>query len=495
MRQALLPNIPRVLDKIPVRWRLTLGHGVWIGLIFLVIGFGVNHLIRKNVLDSLDTTLLTTGKTIRDAGLSTDHSRLTLRNSPFWWSILDEFYDGEYFAVRSFAQLVDLSGNISAKVGTTSVRLPVTPLSLSRAERGLETFETFDTGFSAIPRIRQVTLPVLVGGRFTGELIQVGAPINTTLAMLNRVKIILFLSLSLALCMTVFFGYLLARRALSPLRGLTRAAEKIGVEDLSERLPVPAAKDEFQRLILTYNTMLERLEDAFGRLRRFAGDVSHELRTPLAVLRGEAELALRKERSCDDYRDALHVISDESRNMSKIVEDLLLLARAHGRSLELQKESLDCLSFVKGIEQDLSKNLAAKDLELVIDCSENFMMDICPTYLSVALKNLLLNAIKHSPHGAKIEWNIRATILAIEFSIRDYGEGIALKDRPYVFDAFYRADTVRNRKLGGTGIGLSLAKALVKLHGGEIIVSEPDGKGALFTIKLPRHGSQIEALP
>jgi heavy metal sensor kinase len=476
-----------LIERIPVRWRLTLGHGLWVGLVFIGIGLSVNRLIKDSIFESLDATLLTSAKTIRDAGFSANYSSLRLRNSPFWWSILDEYYDGQHFAVRSFAQLVDLSGNISAKAGNTNVRLPVTPLSLSRAERGTETFESFSTRYASVPHIRQVTLPVMAKGRFTGELIQVGAPIDATMGLLHRVQMMLVVSLLLALGISIFFGYLLTRRAFQPVIAITKAAAKIGIEDLGGRLAVPPANDELRRLIVTYNEMLGRLEDAFTRLRRFAGDVSHELRTPLAVLRGEAEFALRKERSSEDYREALTVISNESCNMSKIVEDLLLLARAQGQSLAIQRRHVMSHDFIEEIVRDLTKNLEAKNLELVVRADPSFQMTVCPSYLALALKNLLLNAIKHSPEGSRIEWVVRSTMMEVEFVVRDYGEGIEPKDLPYLFDAFYRADTARNRKIGGAGIGLSLAQALVNLHGGTISVASPPGEGAVFAIKVPRN--------
>ncbi|TWW09247.1 hypothetical protein E3A20_16260, partial [Planctomyces bekefii] len=240
-------------------------------------------------------SLLVSAQSIRDARFVRGFS------SPIMERFLAQFF-GEH-SIRPYAQLVDLSGNISAKTDVR-ISLPVTPKALSRAERGLETFETFPARDAESSPLRQVTLPVVRFGRFTGELIQVAASMDSTQHTLNSIASVLWISLPLGVLLSVLFGYLLTRRLLKPVVDMSHAASNLGSDDLSVRLPLPVANDELRRLAHTFNEMLDRLEDAFKRLRRFTGDVSHELRTPLAVLRGEAEFALRKERSAQEYRES-----------------------------------------------------------------------------------------------------------------------------------------------------------------------------------------------
>lgn len=477
------------IEKIPVRIRLSLGHAVWVGLIFIAIGFGVYRMVEDSLFQTLDNTLMTSARTIRDTRIRRSNAFSVLGRSPFWKSILDEFYSRQRLAVRAYAQMVDISGQVKAKTQNIRANLPVTPRALARAEKGLETFESFKPK-SYVP-FRQVTLPIMRDGKFSGELIQVGAPIDMGLDTLNSLKRMLWVTLSLGLAFSIIFGYQLTRWSFQPVTRITKAAATLGIKDLSTRLKLPPAKDELQLLILTFNEMLDRLEDAFNRLNRFPGDVSHELRTPLAVLKGEAELALRRDRSSEDYKKALQAIVDESNHMSMIVEDLLLLARAKGNSLALKWEKVNLERFVIDLQASIKKQFEEKKVFLSVKNLAVPHVKISPGFFSLALKNILLNACKHSPKNSRVEFNIRNVEGGTEFSIKDSGEGIAKESQPYIFDTFYRVDSVRNRSAGGIGIGLSLAQALINLHSGKLSVDSEVGKGATFKVFIPVEPPQV----
>jgi len=294
--------------------------------------------------------------------------------------------------------------------------------------------------------------------------------------------------LSTGLMVSVMFGYVLTRWSFQPVTKITKSVAALGVYDsFTERLKLPEANDELKKLVITFNEMLGRIEDAFLRLRRFTGDVSHELRTPLAVLRGEAELALRRERSPDDYKSALKLIAKESMQMSTIVEDLLLLARAQGKSIALKFEHVDTSDFLDAIRKAVKPVFDEKAINLDIKNQAHPQLYMAPNYLSIALKNILLNAAKHSNQNSHVEFTVSSTFAETKFVVKDYGEGIPEDSLPYIFDAFYRADTVRNRDKGGYGIGLSLAKALVELQNGRIFAESKRDEGACLTIVLPHN--------
>lgn len=483
-----------ILDRIPVRIRLSLGHAVWMAIIFIAIGVGVYRVVEDSVLQSLDATLLTSAKTIRDTQYSRDRRLSALNNSRYWESLLDEFFGEQRTSIRAHAQLVDMSGNIQAKTGDFRIRLPVTPRAVARAEQGLETYENFQlqTGLN----LRQLTLPVMQRGRFTGELIQVGASMTGASHTLQSVKRMLWLTLTLGLVMAVFFGYLLTRWSFRPVVKITNAVASIGVsDDFDKRLKLPPANDELKRLVQTFNEMIERIEDAFSRLRRFAGDVSHELRTPLAVLRGEAELALRRERTPEEYRQSLEAIVHEATQMSSIVEDLLLLARAQGKSIALKWEEVEVSRFLEDLIASVKVNYEAKGVAINLVNEAQPTLRMSSNYLLLAFKNILLNACKHSATNGKVDLFVKSTFGETRFIIRDYGEGIPKGSLPYIFDTFYRADTARNRSSGGAGIGLSLAKALVEMHGGHLQVESEEGKGAIFTAIIPHTMDRDKILP
>jgi heavy metal sensor kinase len=345
-----------------------------------------------------------------------------------------------------------------------------------------------------------VTLPVLKGGVFTGELIQVGAPLDSTVHALNTIQLVLWIALPAGIVLSALLGYFLTKRALKPVQDMQAAAAGLGAKDLGQRLDLPPAHDELRALAETFNGMLSRLEDAFKRLRRFSGDVSHELRTPVAVLRAEAELALRRERPAEEYRDALRNILTETAQMSDIIEDLLLLARAESKSVAMQWGDVDLIHFVDSIKDGVQPIFDSRKiaLEVKVDSNTPDSFRASANYLALAIKNLLLNAAKHSPAGSTVTFAISgnqsdnpvgtttsAISDGIRFEVRDTGEGIPKESLPYIFDPFFRADTARNRANGGAGVGLSLSKAMIKLHSGSIAVDSVYGEGATFTIDLP----------
>lgn len=463
------------IDRIPVRYRLALGHAIWMALLFLAVGCGLYRIVEMNLYQSVDASLMGSAQSIRDA-------RFVRGLTP---PIMEQFLNqvfGEKF-IQPYAQLVDLSGKIRAKTAN-NVSLPVTPKALARAERGLETFETFPPRKGEAP-LRQVTLPVIRFGSFTGELIQVGATLDSTYHTMREIAWVLWIAFPASLGLSILFGYILTKRSLKPVNDMSIAAGSLSSDDLSMRIPLPRAKDELRYLATTFNDMLSRLEDAFLRLRRFTGDVSHELRTPLAVIKGEAQFALRRERSAEDYRASLSTIRTEAETMTNIIEDLLLLARAESRAVAMSWLELDLDAFKDEIIHTVLPVFDCKKIDLVVDNAVASTIFANSGYLALAIKNILLNAAKHSPAQSKVDFRIYKEGSITKFMIRDYGEGIPEKSLPYIFDPFYRADTARNRAAGGTGIGLSLALALVKLHNGTISVNSIVGEGSEFIISIP----------
>ncbi len=465
------------LDRIPVRLRLALGHAIWMAVLFLCVGFGLYRIVEHNLLRSVDASLIVSAQSIRDARFVRGFS------PPIMERFLNQFFGEKH--IQPYAQLVDLSGKISVKTDLR-VSLPVTHKALYRAERGLETLETFSPRRATDAPLRQVTLPVMRNGRFTGEFIQVGATLDSTFHTLKEIAWVLWTSLPLGVLLSMVFGYLLAKRSLIPVTQMSAAAKRLGSDDLSVRLPLPEAKDELRQLAQTFNEMLDRLEDAFKRLRRFTGDVSHELRTPLAVLRGEAELALRRERSPDDYRSSLRTIMTEASNMTGIIEDLLLLARAESRAVAMTWMEVMSADFIADLDNAVHAVYEKREVILRTNLQFHGIFSANPGYLTLALKNILLNAAKHSAPNSVVDFTITADSKEMVFVIADKGEGIPEESIPYIFDPFYRADTARNRAAGGTGIGLSLAMALVKLHNGQISVTSKPGSGASFTVRIPQ---------
>lgn len=472
-----------LLERVPVRFRLSIIHTAWITVLYFIIGCGFFKVVEHTLLRSVDSSLLSSAHSIRESA----HFGGTVLPEIFLDGIL---YNKSQFSlfmperlIKPYARIISLEENSISNLIRSEVKLPITPKTLDRAERGLYTLETFK--FKDRPPLRQVSLPLLHKGEFTGELVQVGASLAPTQSIMKGTAVLLWLLLPLIILISIILGYILTAQALKPVRLMSKSASKLGADDLHIRLEVPTAIDELRELSLTFNKMLDRLEDAISRLRRFTADVSHELRTPLAVLRAEAELSLRKERSSEDYKTALTTIQQESKHMTVIVEDLLLLARVESSNLVCSWEATSTHQFIEDLlasVQSIFKNREI-NIDLQVDAPDTFTCS--KTYLSLALKNILLNACKHSIPKSTVHFHIHSEKKKILFTIRDEGEGISETDLPYIFDPFYRSDTARNRAMGGVGIGLSLTQAMIKLHKGEIEVQSKLGAGTSFTAKIP----------
>ena len=302
----------KFFDNLPIRIRLALGHAMWMALLFVAMGGGVYRAVEDSIMQSFDTTLLTSAKTVRESRLHkpTNSSQKYARINK-WERVLEALIGDTKTPIKPYAQLVDTSGKVRVKTGNVRVRLPVTQAAVARAEKGLETFENFRLSNKNI--LRQVTLPVEVDGVFTGELIQVGGSLAPVFHTMKNLKEMLLFCLTIGLALSILFGILLTKGALQPVDQVIKVVTGISkTEDYSSRVALPEAKDELWKLSSTFNNMINTVEQGFSRLRRFTGDVSHELRTPLSIIKGEAELSLRRERTTDEYKESLRFIHSEA---------------------------------------------------------------------------------------------------------------------------------------------------------------------------------------
>jgi two-component system, OmpR family, heavy metal sensor histidine kinase CusS len=309
------------------------------------------------------------------------------------------------------------------------------------------------------------------------------------LQLLARLRWLLVTLLPAVACVASLGGLWLSRRALRPVDEITTAARQIGIQNLSRRLMVPQTGDELQRLSETWNDMLSRLEDAVGRLSRFTADASHELRTPLAVIRSTAEIAARRARSAESYREALEHIALESEKMTGLVEDLMFLARRDSESLELPMESLaldalieDVLFLMKPLADRKGVSLEAAPLPA------NTAMFGNRSAIRRLLLALIDNAIKYTDPGGRVRLSLECTRDLANFRVGDNGPGIPEADLPFLFQRFYRGSSGRHNGNTGFGLGLALASGIAEYHGSELKVRSVVGQGSEFSVSFPLAG-------
>jgi two-component system, OmpR family, heavy metal sensor histidine kinase CusS len=281
-------------------------------------------------------------------------------------------------------------------------------------------------------------------------------------------------------------GYLFSRNALAPVDKITARARLIGLSNLSERLEVPNTNDELQRLTETWNDMLERLEGAVSKVSQFTADASHELRTPLSIIRFAAENGLRRLRSESDYRAALERIRNESENMTRLIEDLLFLARADVEHAAAELEPVELNALIEATCLDLHPLASAKEITLTRHLDE---MPVMVLGNFAALRRMLLilldNGIKYTPQGGRVSVRLERVDGHAVVRVEDTGIGIPDDAKSRVFQRFFRVDPSRSKDSGGHGLGLAIAHTIVHQHKASIeLQSKPDG-GCIFSISLP----------
>jgi heavy metal sensor kinase len=335
--------------------------------------------------------------------------------------------------------------------------------------------------------VRFATGRVVVNGH--PYTIQVAASLKEFYEALERFRFILWLSVPLLVVGAGLGGYVISRRALRPVDQITATAESISISNLSDRLDVPETSDELQRLSETLNRMLTRLDTSVERMSQFTADASHELRAPVSLIRTTAELAAHSDRTNAEYHeDMVHILAEAERT-SRLIDSLLLLARADAGEGGLQHELIDISTSVReAVEQ--GRSLAAEkqiDLTASLDSHVTVVRGD-----GEALRRLFViltdNAIKYTPEGGRVSVHLEGLDGQATIKVTDSGIGIAESDQPHIFDRFWRADKVRSRGVGGAGLGLSIACWIVNQHHGSIEVQSRSGQGSIFVVKIPLAG-------
>jgi signal transduction histidine kinase len=288
----------------------------------------------------------------------------------------------------------------------------------------------------------------------------------------------------IAMAAAAVLTYLMSRRILAPVEALARGARRLGRRDFSRRVDV-RSKDEFGQLARTFNSMADDLAHAEQMRRNLVADVAHELRTPLSNIRGYLEAVHDGVLKPDT--ETLDCVYEETLLLGRLIEDLQELALAEAGQLPLLRRPSDMGEVVKQAVAAVERAADAKKLALLVELPpEPVIADIGPERIGQVLRNLLTNAITYTPEGGDISVKLADDGSQLRLSVADSGPGIPPEDLPYVFERFHRVDRSRSRATGGAGLGLTIARQLVELHGGTIEVQSEMGKGSCFTFTVPR---------
>jgi two-component system, OmpR family, sensor kinase len=344
-----------------------------------------------------------------------------------------------------------------------------------------------DTGSLAAPAFfdREIatseeSVPVrILAGPARGGALMVAADVEEQRLSFARLAAMVAVGGPVLLAVLTLVGWLLAGRALRPVERLRQEAAAISTLEPSRRLPVPDTADELQRLAETLNAMLDRLQDALDRERRFVDEASHELRTPLGVLRAEVELALREPRSREELEAALRSVEEEANRLGRLTTDLLLLARADRGRLPVHAVDTDVADLLARIVSGFEARAAAGGVSVDVD-ADGTRGRVDPERIRQAVENLLENALRHAEGAVQVRASRDRDGLHV--TVEDDGAGFPPDLFDSAFEPFARAEGTRE---DGAGLGLAIVRAVAEAHGGRASVRNLPGGGASVSIHVP----------
>ncbi|HVN24595.1 MAG TPA: heavy metal sensor histidine kinase [Syntrophorhabdales bacterium] len=466
------------LTNLPIRWRLSLLFGGILLLVLTAFGGGVYVYFKNSLQRSIDTKIRSIAEVISSSITDTHDPTVFGNFERYLENVLGRKPKGK------FIQIMDRSGRIGAKMSDIETQtLPTSFSTLERATQGETVYETIETG---TPRLRMITFPIIENKKVT-SIVQVGTSLEDFDETMKRLLIILLIGIPSSIVAAIAVGYYMAKKALKPVDQIRRAAIKISSSNLDERIDVGRRKDELSRLAHTFNEMIARLKDAFQRINQFSIDVSHELKTPLTILKGETEVALRKPRDNGVYQQLLTSNLEEINQMARIIDDLLLLAKADTGETQLKVNEVDLKDLILEVYSGMSILAEKKNIELTVEELHETRLPGDELKLRRMLWNVVENGIKYTQPGGRVAISSRPENGSIRINVKDTGVGISEKDLKYVFDRFYRAGGSRNRE-SGSGLGLSISKWIAEAHKGTIEVESHASSGTIFSIKLPLAG-------
>jgi heavy metal sensor kinase len=345
------------------------------------------------------------------------------------------------------------------------------------------------TGLDTIPGgeendgMRIIAAPInVVGTRYT---VVVARDLSEQADRLESAARAVFFGIPLALMVAAAGGYLLARKSFAPVTTMSLKARQIGAETLDERIEIGNERDELGFLAATLNGLLERLQLAFESQRRFMADASHELRTPIAIIQGEADVALARDRDAADYRESIEVMQRAARKLTRIVQNLFLLARGDAGRYPISMSRFylgevvaDCIRGMRSVAQ-------ARGVELSCSAPEDVVIVADEELIHRLVLNLVENAVKFTPGGGKVHVDVHAGDGNCTIRVADTGPGIAPADQGRIFERFFRGDRARPQDAGGAGLGLPIARWIAEVHGGELRLEHSDAHGTVFLAVLP----------
>lgn len=456
----------------PIRVRLTAWYVILLAVVLVALGGFVVTRLRSDLTAGVDRSLRGAASQIAK-GYAAEGA--------------NEFLDVSHTVLPgptrhgSGAQILDASGPVTLSVGDPIMEAPLIGAGeLARVVAGSEILLSLHRG-TPVEHFRVIAIAVKRHGR-RGALV-VAESLGTVDRAAHRVLVLGLVGGAGALVLIAFGGWWIARRALAPVERMTTRADRIGIGELAERLPVPRTRDEVGHLARTFNAMLERLEHGVRARERLIADASHELRAPLAAMRAELEVSLRHDELDDPARAIVMSARDEVLRMGRVVENLLTLARVDEGGLELLIGSHDLRELAEDAAGSYRAAATTAGVQLVVE-GDSVLVNGDRDRLRQVIGNLIDNAIRYAPTGSAVRITVWHDTHQSGVTVSDVGQGVPVEDRERIFERFARRDPARSRS-SGAGLGLAICKEIVGAHNGRISVQDGEHRGSAFVVALP----------
>ena len=346
-------------------------------------------------------------------------------------------------------------------------------------------FGTFFTGILKNEPVRQTVLPLKIQGESRG-FITTAIPLKSSQLVLNTLRNTLLVLFPVLLLLLFVLSRYLAGKNIAPIVEITKTTNRITRHNLGERVELPKAEDELHELSSSINGLLERIEQSMLRERQFTSDASHELRTPLTSLRGTLEVLIRKQRTAGEYEEKVQYSLCEIDRMSRILEQLLFLARLDSGHKPKARDMVLIEPLLRQLLERYREELELKQLVLSFKDEQQEQIPVPEYYANLILDNLLSNAIKYSGANTEIQISLWNNAGILYCSIRDEGIGVKEEELGLIFNPFFRAAALEHKEIKGNGLGLSIVKKAADSIGAEVKINSRWGKGTEVTVMFPR---------
>ena len=458
--------------RLPIRTRLTASYAVFLAAILAGLGAFLVLELRTDLRSTIDREVRSSTVAIRASFLAEGAAAFS------------ETAAAALHRTGAAAQVLDARGRVRLSYGGDLAQDPMLDNdALARVLSGRTLLVDRGVG-DHHQSFRVMAIRVTTHGQ--RESLVVGESLDTTNEAVKKILVLLLIAAPIALAAAGAAGWWVVNHALLPVDRMRRKAERIGIDHLHERVSAPNPTDEIGQLAATLNAMLDRLESDVAARRRLVADASHELRTPLAAMRAELDVSLRDPDLTDAEHATLQSVREDVDRMSRTVDNLLTLALADDRRLELVQTPVALDELARSIADSMEALAAGRDVRVWSEASDESCSALGDAQrLGQALTNLIENAIKFTPPGGEVVVSSWRSSGEVGVTVSDTGAGIPAEASSHVFERFYRADPSRSRESGGSGLGLAICYEIMAAHSGRIWVRSAEGSGSAFSIALP----------